>query len=456
MTPADRYAAWLPCSISSVRECASSSLPSVFSELEFQARWFSGEFGRSFFTLSGDAVEIVQFGEWNREAGPDFRDAAISINGARPVRGCIELDPDVRDWERHGHAVNPSYETVILHVFLTEGRKKLFTQTLSGRAVPQLKLDSAAIDRIPLNPVPPAKVGRCSGRLLAMKSGQIADLLSSAAHYRMRRKAQRISQAAEIHGEYGAPFQFLAEALGYKSNKLPFLLLAQRVPVAELRRLRGDLESVLFGIGGFLTATDLGEFQSDTKNYLKSLWENWWPHRSKLEKVILSPQMWKCGGVRPMNHPHRRLGALAEIARHWPKVRNVIHTADPIEIRRFFGTLSHEYWDFHYTLSSQTSRKRMALVGPERVNGILMNVVLPLAMRDRPSNFRILQALAAPDFNLRVKTAALRCFGADARRVPLLKTAINQQGLLQIYDDFCCQDISDCLQCPLSEQLAQW
>jgi len=456
MTPADWYEAWLPRLISSVRESAPPITPPSVSEIELQARWFSGEFGRSFTTRSGDDVEIVQFGEWNREAGPDFRGAAVALNGGRSVRGCIELDPDVRDWERHGHAVNPAYENVILHIFFAVGQSELFTQTLSGRAVPQVKLDATKIDRTPLNPVPLAKCGRCSGPLAGMQSGQVCDLLAAAAHYRMRRKAQRISQAAEIHGEFAAPYPFLAETLGYKSNKLPFLLLAQRLPVSELRKMRGDLEAVLFGSCGFLTATDFSEIPNDTKGYLRRLWENWWPHRAKFSNLVLAPGLWKCGGVRPMNHPQRRIGALAEIARRWPKVRDVLCSADPSAMHRFFTNLRHDYWDFHYTLTSQPSLRRMALVGPERVNGILMNVVLPMALREQPSEFEKLQALAAPDFNAHIKTAALRLFGADARQLPLLKTALHQQGLLQIYNDFCCQDLSGCRQCLLPEQLAQW
>jgi len=289
-----------------------------------------------------------------------------------------------------------------------------------------------------------------------MEIGQIADLLAAAAHFRMRRKAQRISQAAEIHGEYAAPYPFLAETLGYKSNKLPLLLLAQRFPVGELRRLRGDLEAVLFGISGFLAATDLAVFPGDTKAYLRQLWEHWWPHRAKLGNLMVAPRLWKCGGVRPVNHPQRRVGALAEIARCWPKVHDVLRLADPTAMHRFFASLRHEYWDFHYTLTSQPSPGRMALIGAERVNAILLNVALPMALREHPLDLVKLQALVAPDFNAHIKTAALRLFGVDARCIPLLKTALHQQGLLQIYQDFCCQDLSDCHQCALPEQLAQW
>ena len=456
MTTADWYAAWLPQPLAGVREESFPFPASPPPELEIQARWFSGEFGSTFFTLSGDTVEIIQFGEWNREAGPDFREAAVSINGAPAMRGCIELDPDVRDWERHGHAINPAYCNVMLHVFWSAGKSESFTQTAAGRAVPQVRLDLSRLDRAALNPVPAAKLGRCSGPLATMDSSQLAGLLAAAAHYRMRRKAQRISQAVEIHGEMEAPYQFVAETLGYKANKLPFRLLAQRFPVGPLRKNRAELEAVLFGASGFLGTADLHDFPGDTKGYLRSLWDGWWPRRSEFRNLMLSQNMWKCGGVRPMNHPHRRVGALAEIARRWPKTRELLRTADPVTIHRFFAGLSHEYWDRHYTLTSALSPAAMALVGPERVNAILVNVVLPMALREHPASFEKLQALAAPDFNLRVKTAALRLFATDAKRVPLLRTAINQQGLLQIYDDFCCHDLSGCLQCKLPEQLSQW
>src|SRR5436190_17689649 len=76
-------------------------------EHELQARWFAGEFGREFTSIDGRSVQIVQFGVWNHEAGPDFAEAAISIDGGEPIRGCIEIDPDARDWERHGHGSNP-------------------------------------------------------------------------------------------------------------------------------------------------------------------------------------------------------------------------------------------------------------------------------------------------------------------------------------------------------------
>ena len=48
-------------------------------ELELQALWFSGAFGRDFTTKEGQPVKVVQFGEWNRGAGPDFHHALVAI-----------------------------------------------------------------------------------------------------------------------------------------------------------------------------------------------------------------------------------------------------------------------------------------------------------------------------------------------------------------------------------------
>ena len=91
------------------------------SELELQARWFAGDFGRCFTSVTGDQIDIVQFGTWNREAGPDFSDAAIRINGSEPIRGTIEFDLADRSWETHGHSTNPAFDGAIRFSFSDHG-----------------------------------------------------------------------------------------------------------------------------------------------------------------------------------------------------------------------------------------------------------------------------------------------------------------------------------------------
>src|SRR5436305_13602146 len=89
-------------------------------ELELQARWFAGDFGRTFNSTRGNNIDIVQLGTWNREAGPDFCDAAISVNGGPPISGSIEIDVLDRNWELHGHSTNPAFDQTVLHVFVEQ------------------------------------------------------------------------------------------------------------------------------------------------------------------------------------------------------------------------------------------------------------------------------------------------------------------------------------------------
>ena len=116
-----------------VRERALFVSPRIPSELELQARWFAGDFGKHFMSTGGDKIDVIQFGTWNREAGPDFRDAAIRINGGEPIRGCIEIDLLDRSWETHGHATNATFEATVLHVFVERSDRAFFTRTQSNR-----------------------------------------------------------------------------------------------------------------------------------------------------------------------------------------------------------------------------------------------------------------------------------------------------------------------------------
>jgi hypothetical protein len=449
MQPADRYAKLLA---GRVREAPLLTARRDWSELELQARWFAGDFGREFRTTSGEPVSVVQFGMWNREAGPDFADAAISIGG-EVLRGSIELDPDVRDWERHGHAQNPDYEGVVLHVFTRAGSGECFTRTARHRNVPQVLLDLSRLTDEPPNPLPAGIPGRCLAPLRDMPEEKARDILLAAAQFRLRKKARALAALAEIHGADEALFQALAATLGYKSNKLPFTLLAQRLPLRLLRK--EDAAALLFGVSGFLP-NDLTSFETPTRSYLRGIWEKWWPRRAEFERLAIAPGQWKMSGQRPANHPQRRLAALAEIVRHWPKIRALRERCEPAEIRKFFSGLGDEYWDFHFTVSSKTSPKRMALVGESRVTEMLVNVFFPLAIAADESRWTGLKTLRAALVNQRAAIAGLRLFGESPRGAEFLKSAALQQGLLQIYEDFCTRDSSDCEHCLFPRQLAQW
>ncbi len=322
------------------------------SELEIQARWFAGEFGRTFVSIAGDKVEIVQSGTWNREAGPDFRDAAIRINGGDPIRGCIEIDLTDQSWESHGHATNPAFESTILHVFVNRGSRTFFTRTTSNRNVPQIRIDLSALSETFSLNIPLARSGRCQAPLNGLPAERVHDVLHSAARFRLRKKAARLRATVDLHGRDEAIFQEIASALGYKENKLPFTLLAQRLSLKVLRQDTSDTEALLFGFAGFLETPDLAAYGADTRDYVRGLWDRWWPHRDEMERLVLPLKTWRMSGTRPLNHPHRRLASLALIACHWTKLRRAAEKPDTASVRKFLGALDHPFWRLHYTLGS--------------------------------------------------------------------------------------------------------
>jgi Protein of unknown function (DUF2851) len=461
-TPAERYAQM--CDTARVQERALFVSPRIPSEMELQARWFAGDFGKHFVSTAGEQIDIVQFGTWNREAGPDFRDAAIRINGNEPLHGSIEIDLLDRSWETHGHATNPAFDSSILHVFAERTGREFFTRTISNRNVPQVCIDPATLPDAFSATVPLARPGRCQAPLKDLPEEQVCGVLDAAAQFRLRQKANPMRNKIDAHGRDETLFQEIAGALGYKENKLPFTLLAQRLPLRLLRENIENCEGLFFGTAGFLETPDLDVYKKSAREYVRQLWDSWWPYRHELQRFILPPKMWRLSSTRPLNHPQRRLAALAVLARDWSRLQRASGKSSISVANDFFQALEHPFWNFHYTLTAPGSQKKIALIGESRVADILANVLFPfwVAHDAEPSIgpntplWAEYAKLPAQLSNRRLETAATRLFGNDPRRKQFLKTVAHQQGLLQIYEDFCMQDNSDCAQCPFPEQMRNW
>jgi hypothetical protein len=425
-------------------------------ELELQARWFAGEFGRSFVSTRGNEIEIVQFGSWNREAGPDFSDAAISVSGGQPLLGSIEIDLIDRNWELHGHAANPAFENTVLHVFVEKSDREFFTRTKSNRNVPQVRIDPATLPEAFSANIPLAHAGRCQAPLRNLPEERVNSVLDAAAQFRLQKKSARLRSKIDNHGADEALFQEIAGALGYKENKLPFTLVAQRLSLKALRKNLDDAEAMLFGMAGFLETPDLAAYKRSARSYVRDLWDRWWPHRDQLQRLILPTKVWKLSSTRPTNHPQRRLAALSILVRQWPAFRRALGKASAKPVEKFLFTLDHPFWKSQYTLTANASSEPMALVGDARAADILANVVFPFWQIEDRDVWAEYARLPARLTNRRVETAATRLFGDDPRRRDFTKTVAHQQALLQIYEDFCLQDNSDCAQCPFPEQMKNW
>ena len=138
------------------------------------------------------------------------------------------------------------------------------------------------------------------------------DLLLQAARARLHAKSKAIARLARQTGWEASLWHGLFRALGYKHNTWPMQNLAERL--AALRENEpGDAlgwQARLLGVAGLLTA-DLTAQTPAARKHLSTLWDQWWRVRDALEPHILPSKLWRFSGLRPANHPVRRLVLLA-------------------------------------------------------------------------------------------------------------------------------------------------
>ncbi|MCX6962142.1 MAG: DUF2851 family protein [Verrucomicrobia bacterium] len=388
-------------------------------EIEIQARLFNGEYGTKWRTTDGEAFEILHFGEWNREAGPDFKGVVIHFEKSGEKTGDIEVDREARDWERHGHALNASFSEVVLHFFIEGSREQAFARTLEHRAVTQARL---VVD----TPAEPNET-----KLTEYVSIEEAvRMISEAAEFRLRNKHSAHARAISLHGADAAMFHAIATGLGYKNNAIPFLLAAQR---AGLRRAGGvSGEALLFGLAGFLEPRSFDDADDITRRYLKPLWDEWWTIRDAMTRIVLDSKMWKLSGIRPSNHPHRRLGALAAVATGFASLRKATQESGAKGFRAFLENLGHPYWRRHWNLRAAELSKPVALIGSDRITDLLINAFLPSQPLDMARSE--LERLRGPYPSGRLLRASKWLIGSVEPK--LMRTAKDQQGLLQLHSDF--------------------
>jgi len=426
-------------------------------------------------TLDGRPVVILHPGFVSLEGGPDFRGAVIQFGSEPPTSGDIEVDLQPGGWKAHGHSRNPRFRSVILHVVwsgarpASEGLPTLAIADMLDSPLPEL---TAGLG-LELSWLLPVRYrGRCSAPLASLSEADLLALLHQAAAVRLQGKAAQFAARARESGWEQSLWEGLFRALGYKHNAWPM----QRV--AELRsrwqdgvnRVR-DLQARLLGVANLLPA-QMTRTRTDTDGYVRGLWDHWWRERDALEDCLLPRSLWRLNGIRPGNHPQRRLA----LAAHWLAQGKLVSRLErwgvedarrskPRPVRDSVPSLGailqpaqDEFWSTHLTLRSVRSAKPLSLLGEARLTDLAVNVVLPwLYARavqggDDPLQFSLQSrylAWPAGEDNSVLKLARQRLLGGV--RLKSFRTAAAQQGLLQILGDFCSHADATCQQCRFPE-----
>jgi hypothetical protein len=256
-----------------------------------------------------------------------------------------------------------------------------------------------------------------------------------------------------LAGPAQALHEALAEALGFHANQIPMRLVAQRLPWSKLRAMKPEERLAnLFGLSGFLPDESVSRLRAEPRDWLRRLWEIWWKARAPLDYALLPRSHWKLAGLRPLNRPERRLAALSQVVPLIPDLLAALRAAEAGRFAQKLLSIRDPFWEQHATLTGAPLSSPCRLLGEERVHDILINVFWPMvALEDPAAAEKALRALTAAS-NGAARIATQRLFIAALTRKQAGE-ALVQQGLLQVFRDYCQADCSKCRDCTFPEMV---
>ncbi len=425
-------------------------------------------------TTDGRPVAVLNAGRWNLEAGPDFIGAVVRIGGAPPQSGDVEVHLHSAAWSAHGHARDPRYRNVRFHVVLKAGKTPaaaLPTPAAEIELGPALaRQPGFSFAQIDLAAYPfgrRASPPPCAAVLSAWHPDRIEALLAAAGEARLRDKARRLERLARGSDMDQVVYAEFLAALGYKHNAAPFRRLAAALPLRVLRdRSAGDADrafALLAGVADLLPSEPPGDTDDAARRWWRAAWETWWGQRAHWSPPPLARTDWRLAGVRPLNHPLRRLMAAAWLFTRpetpWQTVRRLAREQPDGWDRAAdedLAKLGPTCWDDRLTFSGPPLERPAALLGPDRRAALLINLWIPAlaAAGDvRAISPAVLDRLPAGSGNERIRTVAHALFGPH-HPVSWYRSGLKRQGLLRIFHDFCLPDRTACAACPLPAWLA--
>ncbi|MCF7839030.1 MAG: hypothetical protein K9N49_10420, partial [Candidatus Marinimicrobia bacterium] len=124
---------------------------------------------------------------------------------------------------------------------------------------------------------------------------------------------------------------------------------------------------------------------------------------------------------------------------------------------RLLGAVRHPLWGRQAGFAARPTPRESRLIGATRAGAITTNVVLPWLVatgRCPPDSTAWAKALPPEAENAIQRQTLHTLFGPDAPE-SLARHPLRRQGLIQIFQDFCLTDRTDCTQCPLLNTAAK-
>ena len=394
-------------------------------------------------TTDGCLVEVIDPGLPNRNAGPDFFNAKLKIDGVVWV-GNVEVHEQASDWIKHGHQQDKLYDSVILHVV---GLVDTEVYRTTGEPILQMQLSCPEEVRIRYTELqrfdlfPP-----CHSILSTLSSLVVHSWFTALQVERLEQRTAAISDRLVRCNQHWEDVFFitLARNFGFGLNGDTFEMWAAHLPLRAVDKHRDNLlqvEALFFGQAGLLE-------DSSGDDYYLSLQKEYQYLRHKFSlSSSLSAEQWCMLRLRPENFPHVRLAQLAFLYHSCPSLFSKLMESDTLQAAKALLVASTSaYWEEHYTFKKTSLRKKKK-IGDGALNLILINTVIPFlyAYGQHKADETMCQRATFFLESLKAEKNYVTRFWEGVGLPVAVTTAADSQALLQLQKQYC--DRHDCLRC---------
>ena len=399
-------------------------------------------------TTDGKSLEVQRPGIHNTDAGPDFFDGRIKVDGTLWA-GNIEIHVLASDWYHHNHHKDPAYDNTVLHV-VYEYDRHVFSH--AGRSVPALELkgrfDPRLYERYYSFMLSRSWIA-CEDQLHGFNRIQLSAWLQRVMVERLELRSQQITDSLDRSGhDFRETFyQKLLRNFGFRTNGDAFEALARSLPSKILTRHAGNnlqLEALLFGQAKLLSERCKDDYVIELRKeyaFLSGKY-NLRPLKSGTVRFLR---------MRPANFPTIRLTQFADLLTKTSGILHSILEADRLNVViDLFRCETSPYWTRHYRFG-KSSGFRKKVLGKNSVYLILMNTIIPFLFTYGRMTQKEYLAEKALDWLEEIppeKNAITRGFAKAGIKT---RNAMETQAVIQLKKTYC--DLKKCLQCGIGREL---
>ena len=391
-------------------------------------------------TTTGQQVEVIDTGLANTDAGPDFFNAKLKLDGVLWI-GNIEIHERSSDWFKHGHHADTGYNSVILHI-----ASEIDTEISrsNGERIPQIQLICPEAVRTNYKELlETASYPPCYRIIPSLSPFTAHSWMTALQMERFEQKATLLNERLKrCQGNWeDAFFITLARNFGFGLNGDAFETWAHQLPFRAVDKHRNDLfqiEAIFFGQAGILE-------DSDGDGYYLRLKKEYTYLQHKFGLIPMDASLWRFLRLRPANFPHIRIAQLACLYhRAYGLLSRIMETETLQGVRDILKGGTSEYWLTHYTFGGSSPSRPKTLSNTSLDLLIINTVVTFLYAYGLHKGNRVLCARAG-SFLEELKAENNYITRMWEQCGMKASNAADSQALIQLKKEYC--DKKKCLYC---------